>query len=251
MQFDFFSHPPVNKTDSRILSIRLHDGAAITFSVRRNARATRIRLTINQSGLVVSASPRVPIAELEDAVRSKSDWILRHLKTVELAAAKPVSPALVHGTELSYLGGKLRLHVGAAPGARASAVLRPDGLHAFIPANRPELLRPVVEAWYREIAKSFITARVTALAAGRKVGRVTIKDQKTRWGSCSSAGNLNFNWRLVMTPPEVIDYLVIHELTHMDVLDHSERFWRKVAAACPDYKERRAWLKSHGRTLKI
>lgn len=78
-------------------------------------------------------------------------------------------------------------------------------------------------------------------------GRITIREQKTRWGSCSGAGNLNFNWKLVLMPPEVLDYVVVHELAHRKEMNHSERFWKVVEAEMPDYVERRRLLKVTGR----
>ena len=84
---------------------------------------------------------------------------------------------------------------------------------------------------------------------GVTYGRLAIRDQKTRWGSCSRAGNLNFNWRLVLAPPAVLDYVVVHELAHRVELNHSVRFWRVVARYCPTMDEHRAWLRTHGATL--
>lgn len=83
-----------------------------------------------------------------------------------------------------------------------------------------------------------------------RIKRVTIKDQNTLWGSCSEIGNLNFNWRVVMAPPEVLDYLVIHELAHLREMNHSARFWSHVAEHCADYKTRREWLRDNARKLK-
>jgi predicted metal-dependent hydrolase len=80
---------------------------------------------------------------------------------------------------------------------------------------------------------------------------VTIKEQKSRWGSCSRAGNLNFNWRLLLAPLPVLDYVLIHELAHLKELNHAPKFWRLVAAACPNYEAHRRWLREHGRTLRF
>jgi predicted metal-dependent hydrolase len=105
--------------------------------------------------------------------------------------------------------------------------------------------------WNITTPRKVLADKVARLSSGRKVGRILIKDQKTRWGSCSSKGNLNFNWRLIMAPPRVIEYLVIHELTHLEHPDHSKRFWNKVAKRLPDYAESEVWLKEHGRGLTM
>ena len=100
-------------------------------------------------------------------------------------------------------------------------------------------------------AKADITARVRRFAplVGVSYGRITIRAQKTRWGSCSGEGNLNFNCLLVLTPPEIRDYVVIHELCHRKEMNHSARFWAEVAKICPDHRECRQWLKDNGSAL--
>lgn len=110
-----------------------------------------------------------------------------------------------------------------------------------------------LEAPYRAAAKNYIPQRVAYYAKLLDVtyGNITIRDQKTRWGSCSSKGNLNFNWRLMLAPPKVLDYVVIHELCHRKEMNHSPRFWAHVASIMPDYKEHRQWLKANGKTLTI
>ena len=86
---------------------------------------------------------------------------------------------------------------------------------------------------------------------GVTYGRITIRDQKTRWGSCSSQGNLNFTWKLVLAPPEVLDYVVVHELCHRIEMNHSAAFWRQVVRVLPDYQQQRGWLKENGWLLKL
>ena len=91
--------------------------------------------------------------------------------------------------------------------------------------------------------------RYYAPLVGVTYGSITIRNQKTRWGSCTAEGNLNFNCLLMLAPPEVLDYVVIHELCHRKEMNHSDKFWAQVARLCPDYKERRKWLKTHGTPL--
>ena len=104
------------------------------------------------------------------------------------------------------------------------------------------------ERQLRERAKSVLAQRVAYFAQqiGVTYGKITVRDQKTRWGSCSQAGNLNFNFRLILAPPEVLDYVVVHELCHRRQMNHSARFWQEVAQVLPDYRERKAWLAKNG-----
>jgi hypothetical protein len=104
----------------------------------------------------------------------------------------------------------------------------------------------------RKQAGELIRARVKYLAAalGLEYGKIFIKDQRTLWASCSGRKNLNFNWRLAAAPPEILDYVVIHELCHLREMNHSKRFWGLVREVCPDYKARKKWLKNNGMSLK-
>ena len=100
----------------------------------------------------------------------------------------------------------------------------------------------------RERAKSVLAQRTAYFArqVGVTYGRITVRDQKTRWGSCSQTGNLNFNFRLILAPSEVLDYVVVHELCHRRQMNHSAQFWQEVAQVLPDYRERKAWLTENG-----
>lgn len=100
----------------------------------------------------------------------------------------------------------------------------------------------------RERAKSVLAQRTAYFArqVGVTYGRITVRDQKTRWGSCSQTGNLNFNFRLILAPSEVLDYVVVHELCHRRQMNHSAQFWQEVAQVLPDYRKRKAWLTENG-----
>lgn len=110
-----------------------------------------------------------------------------------------------------------------------------------------------LEAPYRQAAKEYIPKRAEYYAAqlGVSYNRITIRDQKTRWGSCSGKGNLSFNWRLILAPPKILDYVVVHELCHRREMNHSPRFWALVESILPDYKQSRKWLKENGDKLTL
>lgn len=113
--------------------------------------------------------------------------------------------------------------------------------------------RSALERRYKEAARSYIPKRVSYYHAmtGGEYNRITIRDQKTRWGSCSSKGTLSFNWRLMLAPPAILDYVVVHELCHLTHMNHSPAFWQAVETILPDYKSSRAWLKEHGSELVL
>lgn len=127
-----------------------------------------------------------------------------------------------------------------------------DVLMAVVPAEGTDILQ-LLTVWYKNEARNVISlrARKYAQEMGQTFGEIHIRDQKSRWGSCSSARNLNFNWRLVMAPEWVMDYVIIHELCHLTHMNHSAQFWELVAHYMPDYQAAKQWLKAHGQELVI
>lgn len=111
----------------------------------------------------------------------------------------------------------------------------------------------VMDRRYRQAARDYFTKRCAYYRqfTGGSYRRITIRDQKTRWGSCSSTGTLSFNYRLMFAPPRVLDYVVVHELCHLTHMNHSRDFWNLVASVMPDYKQYKTWLKEHGQELNI
>lgn len=124
--------------------------------------------------------------------------------------------------------------------------------------NRPtsdltDVQRDALQKRYIDAAKEYIPMRVSYFNqyTGGTYRRITIRDQKTRWGSCSAKGTLSFNWRLMLAPPAILDYVVVHELCHLTHMNHSAAFWAAVEAVCPDYRTCRKWLKDHGQELVL
>ncbi len=225
-------------------------GRPLTYRVTMSPRARTWRLTIHpDSGLtiVLPVRSKIDLARLLD---SRSAWIFRHLDRLASSPVPAPPPPLRHGAILRYLGDLFRLELAAGATApeidEAAGVLRaPDADHRS--------LRATIEAWYRRRAEGVFADRLRMIndRLGYRFQRVTIRDQKTRWGSCSARGNLAFNWRLVMAPIEIVDYVVAHELVHLIELSHSRAFWRRVAAIDPAYLVHREWLRDHGPRLVL
>jgi predicted metal-dependent hydrolase len=216
-------------------------GQLVSYAPRRSQRATRLRLRVLPSGLEVVLPPRATLHEAESFIRQQADWVLHALARLP----QPAAP-LADGSALPCLGETLALRV--RPGGKAMVQRQRHEL-LVTPGDLP--LLACLESWYRDEARRYFNARaaVHAAALGAPHGRVTIKDTRTRWGSCSSKGNLNFSWRLLLAPAAIADYVAAHEVAHLRELNHSARFWDIVASLCPDFRRSRAWLRQHGPEL--
>jgi predicted metal-dependent hydrolase len=192
-------------------------------------------------GVEVVLPRRSPERQAERVVRELGPWIERRLAAQERARAAVQGPP---GT-VPYLGEALTLV--PEPG-RMRVHRRGDDL--LVPAEDPG---PALERWYRRAARAEIAPRAEAAAAavGGRVTGLTIRAQRTRWGSCSPTGALSFNWRLLLAPEPVLDYVVIHEACHLKVADHSQRFWALVGRHCPDWRAQARWLRRNGSALTL
>jgi predicted metal-dependent hydrolase len=214
----------------------------IEYTVRRSQRARRVRVAVDpEKGVEVVLPERAPKRAAAEAVRELRPWIERRLAETEAARAVV---AARRGT-VPYLDDMLHLH--PQPG-RTRVHRRGDQL--FVPSGDP---RPALERWYRRQARHEISPRLDEAvdALGTSYAALTIRNQKTRWGSCSSSGAMSFNWRLLLAPEDVLDYVVWHEACHLLVLDHSNRFWSLLERHVPDYQQPRRWLRRHGQTLVL
>ncbi|MBC6935980.1 MAG: M48 family peptidase [Chloroflexi bacterium] len=235
-------------------------GQKVAYSVRESRRGRSLRLKISAGGgleVVIPAGAQVGEKDVEAILLSRAGWILKHYRLVQTAAAAP-ERRYISGETLLFQGRALTLDVGLkANGSRASVLLDGDILRVRLPAaaGHPdtEAARAALESWYRAQAKAYIPRRAAELGTqlGFQFGRVSIKGQATRWGSCSSQNNLNFNWRLMMAPPAAVDYVIIHELCHLKEMNHSRRFWALVGRFCPDYKIWIKWFKTNGERLRL
>jgi predicted metal-dependent hydrolase len=226
--------------------------SAIPYAVRRSERARNARVVVHLDGVVEVVVPRrMALRHVEPLVAEKRPWIERTLRRFEDArAAAPVR--LEDGGFVPYLGESLVLSVCVEPGrSRPHVARRGDRLEVALAKPGAEALRAALERWYRRRARAEVEPRLEAAArrAGESCGPLSIRGQATRWASCSSSGAMSFNWRLLLAPAPVLDYVVEHELAHLAVPNHSPRFWSLVAERCPGYREHERWLKQHGAAL--
>jgi predicted metal-dependent hydrolase len=214
----------------------------IPYSIRRSPRARRIRVTVDNTGLVIVTLPkRAGERRAAEAVQELRPWIERRRRALLRAEAEV---ARTPGT-IAYLGEELEL----VPQPGRERVHR-RGSALLVPERDPE---PALERWYRRQARAVIAPRLDAAVAraGTRYDGLTIRGQRTRWASCSSNGAMSFNWRLLLAPEAVLDYVIEHEVCHLEVMDHSPRFWTLLESRAPDWREHSAWLRRYGSTLVL
>jgi predicted metal-dependent hydrolase len=217
-------------------------GSPFEFRVRRSPRARRVRVSVDGSGEVEVVLPkRAPERAAAQAVRELTPWIERRRRTLARAAAELARP---EGT-VPFLGQDLALV--PQPG-RERVHRRGDEL--LVPKRDAAA---ALERWYRRQARAEIAPRLDAATAraGTSYTGLTIRGQKTRWASCSTTGHMSFNWRLLLAPEAVLDYVVEHEVCHLERMDHSPRFWALLESRVPDWREPARWLRRYGPTLVL
>jgi len=219
----------------------------IPYTVRRSSRARRVRVNVHaltdlrSVGVEVVLPARAPERAAAAAVSELRPWIERRLGEAQELLASLAARA---GTE-PYLGSTLQL----VPQAGRTRVHR-TGERLLVPAGDA---RPALERFYRRAARAEIAPRLdraTALA-GSSYRDLSIRAQRTRWASCSATGRMSFNWRLLLAPESVLEYVVWHEVCHLEILDHSPRFWALLQRRWPGYREDRDWLRRNGATLVL
>jgi Predicted metal-dependent hydrolase len=231
-------------------TITLH-GTPLTYSLSISTRARRLRISVSDAGVTLVLPAGLSARDGEAFLLKNGDWVLQQLERRQKQArnTRPPLPKDV----LLLRGKPVRVEGIEEPGrlSRARVEERPDRLFVYLPVGKQSVLPQVLDRWLRELARAEIEKTVLRLSAVMRVSpkTVAIRDQRTRWGSCSSSGTLSFNWRLIMVPPTVMEYVVVHELAHMTVPNHSADFWRRVGQFYPSYKEARAWLRKNAPLL--
>jgi len=228
--------------------------SSIPYRIRRSNRARHARILVGGEGVEVVVPRRFPMREVAPFVEEKRSWIERTLRRMRESETELPPARLEEGGELPYLGERLALGVRVERGRRRSHVAR-RGSEVVVSVGGPgrAVLRDALERWYRRQARVEVKGRLDAAVAatGVRYESLQIRGQRTRWGSCSSSGAISFNWRLLLAPAEILDYVVEHEVAHLEVHDHSENFWSLLASRCPDWRDHERWLRRHGHALRL
>lgn len=231
--------------------------ARIQYSVVRSPRRHKtIEVTVDRPGVVTVAVPEETAPErIEATIHRRAAWIVRH----DGATTTPPSPRrFVSGESLPYFGRSVRMFVHPTVAGEVRIQFHHWQFDIDVPRTltgerRTNAIRAAFELWYRVRAEDRLPARVDRVARllGVTPTAILVRDQRQRWASCSPGGTLRFNWRALMAPPALLDYVVAHELAHLRVRAHNAEYWGVVAQAIPDYRERRERLREVGPLLDI
>ena len=217
------------------------------YSIKRGRRKT-LGIYIKDATVEV----RVPYFTSHDDVHpwviEKADWIRQQLHKQHIETSQ--KPDIRDGGCILFLGRERKLRFSSG-----TATVFEDNEDIHVTAQTEASLKEHLEKWLKKEAKSYLQERVFELAdlmnETENICHIQYRKTRSKWGHCTSEGILQFNWLIIMAPPDVIDYLIIHEISHLKQMNHSHAFWQRVASFCPDYKIHRNWLKKHGHRIWI
>lgn len=224
-------------------------------SVKRTGRRKTVAIRIVDGIVHVTVPMRLSESRILDLLRQKDRWIRRKLsEDGEKPKMRPRQFA--HGESFLYLGSDHRLKL--MEGARGKIRLRGDCLELSVPERltgeaEKRYVRNQLALWYRDRASELLDAKTARFSGlmGVTPNHVEVKYFKSRWGSCSTEGTIKYNWRIIMAPQRIVDYLVVHELAHLVHHNHSPLYWKFVGSCLPDFHELRGWLKQNGPLLSL
>ena len=238
-------------------SVRFGD-TTIEYQVRRSERRRKtVQVTIDGGGVHVAAPIDTPADDLQTLVHRRAPWILNHATEGLLAVAPK---RFVSGETLPYLGRNVRMVFETADVRTPEVRFDHWRFNIKVPKELPEeqryeRIRKAIIAWYRGRAAARLQAGVRKwlpkFGGGGEPPEILIRDQRQRWGSCAPDGTLRFNWRVMMLEPALVDYVIVHELAHLTIRNHSDDYWKLVVRIVPDAQERRRRLTEAGRDLPL
>jgi predicted metal-dependent hydrolase len=225
--------------------------------IRRQPHKRSIGVTLQVDGRIrVSAPKGATLTRIREFLELHQDWVRTHLGKYETLRQRYPAKRFCEGESFLFLGESLILHFLKGHSRKVQLKIAHEAMECYIPpalwsgfdpqSEHPELFVEIT-AFFKKLGAELLAERVAYFAERMQLHPTSLsfRSQKTRWGSCSSQGHLSLNWRLIIAPPEVVDYVVIHELAHLRFYNHSKSFWSLVATQSPEYRQLRAWLRQN------
>jgi len=235
------------------------ENLTIPYLFRRSKKARRSLITVLPDKIEVVVPPRMSESRVDDFIDEHTDWIYRKYKEVRKKArdqACPLPKRFSNGAKILFRGKEVKLRIWESKTCEEIDVRFKGNIHVTVPRGikgKSEAVKKAVCEWFKELAKTDVEhyVRKHSEKHGLKVGKIRIKNQKQRWGSCSWDNSININWQLVLFPRKMMEYVVVHELCHIRHRDHSNRFWKFVKDHLPDFEKSRDWLGKYASIAEI
>lgn len=245
------NNPTDSSTQTRKRQILIQD-QVLEYELRRSKRRS-IGFLIADEGLRITAPRWVTLADIEQAIQEKQHWIISKLREKRELANKRMQASMrwEDGARLPYLGKQLTLRIAHQGRAAVVHDAEQDILHISLPPDfNEQQLKDRVQSWLQQEAKRIFNQRMPVFAQrlGVSYHSMSLSSAGTRWGSCTSQGKIRLNWRLIHFSPEIIDYVVAHELSHLREMNHSADFWATVESIYPEYEHAKRKLRLHAST---
>lgn len=230
----------------------------IPYEINYNNRLKYMRLHVSADGIKLSTRRGVNRAAIDGFINEKSKWILEHyIKLIELNETS-IKKSWLNEETLLFMGKNYNVIIRESFETKCKLKFHNNEFEISVTRSireneKSEIIEELIKQWYKKEAKKIINEKLLFYSKKMSVtyNQFRIKEQKTRWGSCSKRNNLNFNWKIIMAPEKVMDYVIIHELCHLVHFNHSKDFWNLLAFYMPDYKVQAEWLKNNGISLHI
>jgi Predicted metal-dependent hydrolase len=229
-------------------------GREIRYNLIRCARKSiGIKIT-PEKGVEVRVPHNITVKAVQQIIEEKAEWIQKKTELVNEKASLRPKHDFKTGEEILLLGEKYSLVIEPALQKKEEHIaIKENKIYLQVYNPSKEYIKTYLINWYKSLAKEYLTKKTFHYSEKVQVTFETVKitNPSKRWGSCTSKGNINYNWRIIMAPEEMIDYLVVHELAHRKEMNHSKRFYEILKSIMPDYKNREKWLKTNGVALDL
>jgi predicted metal-dependent hydrolase len=228
----------------------------IEYELHKSSKAKKVSITIINEQIRVAVPTGFTFEYARNFLQEHKDWVLKHLQAQQARAKKLLPKQYIAGEKFLYRGRNYPLVIEEVPAPPYQAAFKGSRIVANIPSGLSSqeqslLIKKQIKKWYLGQAEKLLPELLDYYSKSLAIPyqKLKIKDQKTRWGSCSNKGNINLNWRIIMAPNQVTAYVIIHELAHLKFMNHSKEFWRIVEEYLPDYKKWKKWLTENSKQL--